>query len=316
MNAEFHLSARNIYSQYGEDGIIEAILERLPTDDWCVEFGAWDGVHLSNSNHLIRCKGYRSVMIEADPVRYQDLCRNHPREDCVKLNVFVEFEGPNTLDSLLARTPIPLNFDFLSIDIDGNDYHIFESLKAYRPKLICIEFNPTIPNEVAYVQERDFNLKRGCSALALCNLATAKGYALVAATHCNLLFVDESLLSALGMSRGLELFECRDDREFRVFLFSGYDGSLLTDQPLRLPWHNVELGEGALQYIPRPLRVYAGDYEEAHKRLFRLWLGSRQPKGLRRAVLQELRVPLGSLKRTLLGSLKKSLSRLRMLSGR
>ena len=35
--------------------------------------------------------------------------------------------------------------DLLSIDIDGNDYHIFESLKKLRPRLIICEYNPTIP---------------------------------------------------------------------------------------------------------------------------------------------------------------------------
>ncbi len=43
-------------------------------------------------------------------------------------------------------------FDFLSIDIDGCDYHIFEQLELFTPKIICIEFNHMIPNEVEFVQ--------------------------------------------------------------------------------------------------------------------------------------------------------------------
>ncbi len=42
---------KNVYSQTGEDGVIEKILDILPDrDSWCVEFGAWDGVHLSGPN--------------------------------------------------------------------------------------------------------------------------------------------------------------------------------------------------------------------------------------------------------------------------
>jgi hypothetical protein len=59
--------SKNIYSQCGEDGIIEEILTRigrvLPSDNWCVEFGAWDGVQWSNTCNLIRNKADRAVLI-------------------------------------------------------------------------------------------------------------------------------------------------------------------------------------------------------------------------------------------------------------
>ncbi len=55
----------NVHSQAGEDGIIEKILELLPVrDHWCVEFGAWDGVFLSNTRRLIEHAGYSAVLIE------------------------------------------------------------------------------------------------------------------------------------------------------------------------------------------------------------------------------------------------------------
>ncbi len=86
----------SVYSQYGEDGIIEEIFNRLPKhklDYWCVEFGAWDGVHLSNTCNLIRHSGYKAVLIEADKKRYTQLLSNFPSDNVIKLNKWINFEG-------------------------------------------------------------------------------------------------------------------------------------------------------------------------------------------------------------------------------
>ena len=70
----------------------------------------------------------------------------------VAVNRYVSSKGGNSLDNILSKTKIPRNFDVLSIDIDGNDYFVWENLKEYQPKIVCIEFNPTIPNEIEFVQ--------------------------------------------------------------------------------------------------------------------------------------------------------------------
>jgi hypothetical protein len=64
--------ARNDFSQAGEDGVLEKILELLPEtqDRWCDEFGAWDGEYLSNTASLIKNKGFSAVMIEANRSRF------------------------------------------------------------------------------------------------------------------------------------------------------------------------------------------------------------------------------------------------------
>jgi hypothetical protein len=66
----------NIYSQNGEDGIIEEVFKRLGLDEfnkfWVVEFGAWDGKHLSNTFNLIK-KGAASCLIEGDSTKFLDL---------------------------------------------------------------------------------------------------------------------------------------------------------------------------------------------------------------------------------------------------
>ena len=187
---------KNVFSQNGEDGVIEKILGKLKCTDidkWCVEFGAWDGIHLSNTYNLIKNKQYNAILIEGDKKKFEDLKKNIPKKEVVKICKFVKFEGEDTLDGILKTTSIPKGFDLLSIDIDGCDYHILNSLEYYRPKVICIEFNPSIPNEVEYVQPKDFNIKRGASARSIINLGKEKGYDLVDITLCNIFMVRNDL---------------------------------------------------------------------------------------------------------------------------
>lgn len=261
----FNSFAKNVFSQCGEDGIIEKILDCIPNrNNWCVEFGAWDGIHLSNTYNLIKNKGYQSVLIEANKNKFKVLKKNFETLNAVLVNEFVSFEGKNTLDNILSKTKIPANLDFLSIDIDGNDYYILESLVRYQPKVICIEYNPTIPNEVIYIQPKDFGIHRGSSAQAILNLARSKGYALAAATMCNLILVDAIYLPFLNL-QDAALSEFRDDESARVFAFVGYDGSVCLSKPLELPWHNIKINEDGLQALPTLIRRFRGNYNFAQK---------------------------------------------------
>lgn len=262
--------ARNDYSQFGEDGIIEEVLRRIGAvaelDRWCVEFGAWDGVHFSNTCRLIRDAGYSAVMIESDPERVTDLNRNHPGENVVKIQRFVELEGANSLDGILTTTTIPQTFDLLSIDIDGCDYWVWQSMSKYQPKVVVIEYNPTIPNSVDFVQPPSFGVKQGASARALASMAGSKGYVLVEATVTNLIFVRGEYADAVAPDRQLrELETLRDDGSFQVFAFSGYDGSIILSRPLKLVWHKLNVPQYALQVVPEWLRKFPGDFSPAER---------------------------------------------------
>ena len=104
----------NVYSQHGEDGIIEEILKRLSQNNdfqYC-EFGAWDGIHLSNTCALIKKNDCKALLIEPNKEKYNELCKNFPSDKIIKLNNFVEVEGKNSLDNLLKENEINLNFDF------------------------------------------------------------------------------------------------------------------------------------------------------------------------------------------------------------
>jgi len=262
-------AAKNIHSQYGEDGIVGEILRRIGVMDedrnkWCVEFGAWDGIHLSNTYHLINDHGWHAVLIEGEEKRHKQLCRNIPQEEVVKICRFVGFEPHDSLDSILAETPIPQDFDFLSIDIDGCDWHVWDSLKEYRPKVVCIEHNQTIPVDIAYVQPRDFNVKIGNGCKALDNLAHEKGYRTVCLTPGNVIAVRDDLVDRV--LKDVPTIEDMANPDARRFVFVGYDGTVLSNfETLPNLWHPTKVDMGDLQFLHgscantrAPIRPFTG----------------------------------------------------------
>src|SRR6202453_4143376 len=175
----------NIYSQCGEDGIIDAILSRISAlNGWCVEFGAWDGVYLSNTRNLIEKRGYNAILVEADKKSFAKLKENTKHISGIfAINTFVGFSPTDNLDVVLSTTACPRDFDLLSIDIDGNDIHVWRAFTQYRPKLVCVEFNPTIPTEVDFEQPANPKLNVGSSLAALVRLGKEKRYELICANE-------------------------------------------------------------------------------------------------------------------------------------
>jgi hypothetical protein len=260
----FNSYAWNKYSENGEDGIIKEILTRLrpvsELDGWCVEFGAWDGVYASNTCRLIREEGYSAILIEGDSSRVKKLIKNHSLEKVIVIERFVKLSGENSLDRLLQNHPLPLEFDLLSIDVDGIDFYIFESLERYHPKIVCIEYNQTIPNSVEFVQSRDYRVCHGSSLRSLAMLGTEKGYQVVCITETNIIFLREDLALLLGLAQR-SLAELRPSGEQAITVFQGYDGSLLYSQnSMLLVWHGVPVELAKVQFLPQFLRRFVKSY--------------------------------------------------------
>ena len=254
---------KKIYSQFGEDGIINEILNRLKNDNldkYCVEFGARDGVSDSNTYNLIKNHNYKAVLIEGDKKYFKRLCKNFSSDEIIKINKFIDFNGENSLDKVLQSINIPKNFDFLSIDIDGCDYFIFESLKDYQPKLICVEFNHLIPNEVEIVQEKNFKIKQGSSPLSLIKLAKSKEYSLVGCTLTNLFFINKVHKDSVIGDVEIQLEKIRDDKNIKNFIFPGYDGTLHSTLPIDISWHKLSISNNKFQILPFFLRKFPDDY--------------------------------------------------------
>jgi hypothetical protein len=268
--------AEDFYSQNGEDGIILEVLTRLgrlegsnPDNNWCVEFGAWDGVRGSNTYNLIENYSYISVQIEPDKKKFAELRENLDRTKHVLINSFVEIYGKNSLDQILIRTSIPTDFDLLSIDIDGMDYYVWEATKNFRPKVVCIEFNPTIPDHIDFIQEKDFNVNQGSSLRSIIELAKQKEYTLVAITHCNLIFVrSEDAVKVIGELGVNDIIESHKSVFEPNYLFLGYDGSVHVTQKIFFPWHEMEIDESELQFLPKLIRSYPPNYSFVQRLFF------------------------------------------------
>ncbi len=260
--------AKNVTSQYGEDGIIEKVLEVIgPGDKWCVEFGSWDGKNCSNTFSLIDKKGYRAVLIEGSSKRFKDLLKTFDGKDkVITLNAMVGFDRESSLDRLIEKTDIPTDFDFLSIDIDGNDYHVWQAIEDYRPKVVVIEFNPTIPKQVEFVQPRDISVTQGSSLLSVSMLGKSKGYELVAVTTNNAIFVAEQYFPLFGIEDN-SVDTLWTDQSFVTHIFCGYDGTIFIRGCGMMRMQTIRIKESRVQQLPRWARKKVGDRNPIRRKL-------------------------------------------------
>lgn len=170
--------AKDVYSQNGEDGVIEEVLQRLGIRQGVVvEFGAHNGMFCSNSLALIR-NGWSAFLIEGDGGLYIECCNLHKVNTNVWCyNIFVTPENVNEL--------LPSKCEVLSIDVDGIDYHIWD---AYRGEadIVIIEINSSLPPD----SDLRGDSQRGSSFASMVVLGSKKGYFPVC--HCgNIIFLLE-----------------------------------------------------------------------------------------------------------------------------
>ena len=248
---------RREHSQDGEDGILEKIFEILKIGKgWCVDVGAGDGKKSSNTYNLIQRHGWSGILIEGDPKRFSNLIKTHaalPEVHCVKQ--WVGFSSSDSLDTLLKEHPLPSDFDLISLDVDGPDIHLWEALQHYKPKVVIIEYNPTIPNEINFKQPRQLDLHQGNSLLALTLLGKEKGYQLIAITEANAIFTLDGLYPLFAIEdNGLDLM--RPKASVDSELFQLYDGTLAFHDGQKLVWSGKPNQKDQLQIYPSFISVY------------------------------------------------------------
>ena len=230
--------AKNIYSQFGDDGIVEQLLNELLTKPldisrgldksrriyqnkrrhrkYChckkkikrkilnnprgmvVEFGAWDGIYISNTYQLWRYENFNALLIESDLSRYNELyklSKKFKNVESIHAAVSPDQAHENSMENLIRSSKFDFhsnnseNYIMLCIDVDSCDYRIFKTLAEFRPFLLLIEIAGGWKPEEEYVG-------MGASLQSLVKLAEEKQYTLVCATG-NAYFVRNDKLHLL-----------------------------------------------------------------------------------------------------------------------
>jgi hypothetical protein len=250
--------AERKYSQNGEEGILRKIFEIIGIENaWCAEFGAYDGVTLSNTHDLIRNQNWSGVLIEADNQRFAQLAENYAGIERAHLfNNLIQLVGKGTLDDIFSTTSMPHDVDLVSIDVDGVDWHLWRSLGNYYPRVVVIEFNPTMPNDVYFVQDADPKVNQGNSLRAILQLGKDKGYELICVHGVNAFFVRKELFPSFGISDNS--IDAMFSSLAVTYLLQGYDGSIWIAGCKTLCWKGVDFDESKLQVLPPDEIGYPG----------------------------------------------------------
>ena len=180
-----------VFSQFDEDGVILFCLAVAGTGTRrFVDIGSGDGVIASNTANLALNLGFHGLFVDArrpEIDRGRRFYANHP-DTRERPPVFVTgFVTRENVNDLIRDAGFEGEIDLLSIDIDGNDYWIFEALECVQPRLVCIETHTELRLEdFVAPYDPDFDWRRaaagtqiGASPLATTRLAERLGYRLV-----------------------------------------------------------------------------------------------------------------------------------------
>ncbi len=203
---DLRAAERSVFSQFGEDGVIEKIFEIIePGPKFAVEFGAHDGVTNSNMRNLVVNHGWSSFQIEGDPKRAAALAKAY--EDYPGTKTLQAWVWPGNIEILFEENGVPKDLDLLVIDIDSNDYYVWRAIRDYRPKVVMIETNRHFPPPQLMVIDFhpmnywDGTYYTGASLQSMYNLAKKKGYELIYQLRVgpNTVWVDKKYYSRFGI---------------------------------------------------------------------------------------------------------------------
>jgi hypothetical protein len=208
-----------VFSQFGDDGIIQYLIHLLePVEERFIEFGVEDYGE-SNTRFLLMNDNWTGLVIDGSREHVAHICRQdyHSRHTLTAAHAFVDRSNVN---ALFRDNGFTGGLGLLSIDIDGNDYWVWEAIDCVEPVVVVCEYNAvfgasravTVPYELTFQRTRAHpsNLYFGASLGALCLLAGRKGFAFVGANSAgnNAYFVRQDRLGPLRALRaGVRRFQ-------------------------------------------------------------------------------------------------------------
>jgi hypothetical protein len=216
-----------VFSQWGEDGIIEWLIRRLPgIPETFVEFGVEDYTE-ANTRFLLNHRNWRGLVIDGSPTNIAAINGrdDHWRHDLTARCAFIT---TSNINDVLAEGGAEGEIGILSVDIDGNDYWVLDAIDRVQAWIVIAEYNAilgdvrplTIPYDAGFVRSPDKGAQvyYGAAIGALEHWAAAHGYVLVGTNRAgsNAFFVHvdraDAVLSAVTSThpRPSRLREARD----------------------------------------------------------------------------------------------------------
>jgi hypothetical protein len=197
-----------VYSQFGEDGLIQWLLAHVPIeDDVFVEFGVEDYTE-SNTRFLLEHDNWRGLVIDGGD-EHRAFLRHSRLEWRHQIDALTAFVDRDNIDTLIRSAGISGDIGLLSIDIDGNDLWVLQAIESITPRILITEYNSVFGAEAAVTVPYDPGFRRaqahpshllyGASLAALERVAREKGYALVAGNKAanNAFWVRRDVLGAV-----------------------------------------------------------------------------------------------------------------------
>ena len=246
---DIHFNEFKVYSQWGEDGIIQFLINKLEIKNRIfVEFGVQNYTE-SNTRFLLQNNNWSGLVIDGSPKNIQYI-KNDPIYWRYNLKADCSFIDKDNINDILISNGIVDDIGLLSIDVDGNDYWILDAINCVHPRILICEYNSlfgykrkvTIPYDQKFVRTKAHfsNLYYGASIAALEQLAKLKGYSLVGSNSVgnNLFFVRSDLTSNLPTYLPEQAYvkaqfcECRDIDGNLTFLDFNQRLKLISEMPL------------------------------------------------------------------------------------
>jgi len=195
-----------VFSQWGEDGIIQFLIREVEIQNKTfIEFGVEDFSE-SNCRYLLISSDWQGFVIDGSDENIRQLQNSYFywRHDLQSMAAFVDKENIN---ELLKKSGFNRDLGILSVDIDGNDYHILKAINVFEPRIVISEFNPYFGTERAVsvpydpkfcrTEKHYSNLYFGASIRAIEFVLNEKGYTLIGTgmTGSNAYFVRNDLIT-------------------------------------------------------------------------------------------------------------------------
>ncbi len=239
-----------VYSQWGEDGIIQFLLRHVAVSRKVfVEFGVQDYTE-SNTRFLLTKDNWSGLVLDGNQ-RDIDFIKQDPIYWRHNLKAVCAFITRDNINALLRENGLSGEIGLLSVDIDGNDYWVWERIDAVNPAIVIAEYNSrfgdkrsvTVPYDPEFVREKAHHscAYYGASLPALVALGNKKGYAFVGSNSAgsNAFFVRRDLrppsLPELTAREGYiarQFREARDEQGNLAHLSPEAEAAMLEKLPL------------------------------------------------------------------------------------